>query len=90
MAWRTLCCYAATVIITTAGSPALCRSVHAEDLKTNVVRKPKPGNAKPTGVEKMETTGKCPVLGNMQPASARHTAAGVMSNSEWWPDQLNL
>ncbi len=30
---------------------------------------------------------KCPVMG---PASARHTAAGALSNSDWWPNQLNL
>ena len=30
---------------------------------------------------------KCPVMG---PASARHTAAGSLSNSDWWPNQLNL
>ena len=29
-------------------------------------------------------------MGNMRPASARHTAAGLMSNSDWWPNQLNL
>ncbi len=32
----------------------------------------------------------CPVIGGMNPASARHTAAGVMSNGDWWPNQLNL
>jgi catalase-peroxidase len=33
---------------------------------------------------------KCPVMGQTQPASARHTAAGAMSNRDWWPNQLNL
>ncbi len=32
----------------------------------------------------------CPVIGNMRPARARHTAAGVMSNGHWWPNRLNL
>ncbi|MEZ6040140.1 MAG: catalase/peroxidase HPI [Planctomycetaceae bacterium] len=32
----------------------------------------------------------CPVMGNVQPAMARHTAAGAMSNRDWWPEQLNL
>jgi len=37
--------------------------------------------------ERAERQGsKCPVTG----ASQRHTAAGTMSNSDWWPDQLNL
>ena len=39
--------------------------------------------------EKMNTAA-CPVMGPMQPASARHTAAGVYSVGDWWPNQLNL
>ena len=38
----------------------------------------------------METTSKCPVMGQVGPASGRHTAAGAMSNADWWPNQLNL
>ncbi|MFM2132316.1 MAG: hypothetical protein RL646_1519, partial [Verrucomicrobiota bacterium] len=37
----------------------------------------------------MSDISKCPVMGNPAPA-ARHTAAGAMSNRDWWPDQLNL
>ncbi len=33
---------------------------------------------------------KCPVMGNVKPAEARHTAAGSYSNDQWWPNQLNL
>jgi catalase-peroxidase len=29
-------------------------------------------------------------MGNISPASGRHTAAGALSNADWWPDQLNL
>jgi len=34
----------------------------------------------------------CPVMGASatQAASYRHTAAGAMSNGDWWPNQLNL
>ena len=32
----------------------------------------------------------CPVMGNVAPPMARNTAAGAMSNSDWWPNQLNL
>ncbi|GAB5405123.1 MAG: catalase/peroxidase HPI [Aureliella sp.] len=32
----------------------------------------------------------CPVMGTVPAASARHTAAGVYSNGDWWPNQLNL
>ena len=34
----------------------------------------------------METSSKCPVMG----AAQRHTAAGALSNGDWWPEQLNL
>jgi len=34
----------------------------------------------------MEGTSKCPVMGAM----SRHTAAGALSNRDWWPEQLNL
>jgi catalase-peroxidase len=34
---------------------------------------------------------KCPVIGGTQkPPTDRHTAAGAMSNGDWWPNQLNL
>jgi catalase-peroxidase len=32
----------------------------------------------------------CPVIGVVAPPAARNTAAGSMSNSSWWPNQLNL
>ncbi|MBX3176204.1 MAG: catalase/peroxidase HPI [Candidatus Hydrogenedentes bacterium] len=32
---------------------------------------------------------KCPVTGQMA-TPARHTAAGSLSNADWWPNQLNL
>ena len=34
--------------------------------------------------------GSCPVMGPSGTAAARHTAAGAMSNGDWWPNQLNL
>ena len=43
---------------------------------------------RPVGGNKMET--KCPVMKVTRPAEARHTAAGAMSNRDWWPNQLNL
>ena len=34
---------------------------------------------------------KCPVIGGVQrPAEQRNTAAGGLSNADWWPNQLNL
>jgi len=38
----------------------------------------------------MESTGRCPVMAADRPASVRHTAAGALTNSDWWPNQLNL
>ena len=29
-------------------------------------------------------------MGEVNPAAARHTAAGALSNRDWWPNQLNL
>jgi catalase-peroxidase len=48
-------------------------------------------DAKPASnpTKDMSDISKCPVMGNPAPA-ARHTAAGAMSNRDWWPDQLNL
>ena len=34
----------------------------------------------------MESDSKCPVTGGAH----KHTAAGTMSNQDWWPNQLNL
>ncbi|MEW4486452.1 catalase/peroxidase HPI [Thalassoglobus sp. JC818] len=51
--------------------------------------------AAPTHAQEAETANanaeaKCPVVGVVQPSMARHTAAGAMSNHDWWPNQLNL
>ncbi len=37
-----------------------------------------------------QETAFCPVMGTVPAASSRHTAAGVYSNGDWWPNQLNL
>ena len=46
-----------------------------------------PGHPKPTAGGDLS---KCPVMGHSNPPTARHTAAGAMSNRNWWPNQLNL
>ncbi len=38
----------------------------------------------------MQGVMKCPVLGDVNPPSARHTAAGSYTNRDWWPNSLNL
>ncbi len=40
--------------------------------------------------EAVTNANKCPVMGAVPPPSARHTAAGVRSNGDWWPNMLNL
>ena len=40
--------------------------------------------------EKMDSIAKCPVMGATANATSRHTAAGLYSNADWWPNQLNL
>jgi len=38
-----------------------------------------------------EASAMCPVIGGTSKAAGeRHTAAGTMSNGDWWPNQLNL
>lgn len=45
--------------------------------------------AEPQSDKPMNDISKCPVMGT--PASpGRHTAAGSMTNGDWWPNQLNL
>ena len=46
-------------------------------------------NAQPKPEGPMSNASKCPVMG-AQAGPARHTAAGAMSNRDWWPEQLNL
>jgi catalase-peroxidase len=42
-------------------------------------------------VKKTDDISKCPVIGGtMRPTSERNTAAGFMTNRDWWPNQLNL
>ncbi|WP_315860603.1 catalase/peroxidase HPI [Rubinisphaera margarita] len=48
------------------------------------------GKSAKTEQEGGSSAAQCPVIGDVRPASARHTAAGSMSNSDWWPNQLNL
>jgi catalase-peroxidase len=49
----------------------------------------KEGEAAKDPTKPMDNTSKCPVMGQ-QAGTNRHTAAGGMNNSDWWPEQLNL
>ncbi len=50
---------------------------------------------RPTDASTSSPTGaaaapQCPVMGTVSAPASRHTAAGVYSNGDWWPNQLNL
>jgi catalase-peroxidase len=49
---------------------------------TTAAGAPVPGNQQ----QNSSTESKCPVAGG----ASRHTAAGVASNADWWPNQLNV
>ncbi len=38
----------------------------------------------------MSDLSQCPIMSTAVPPTARHTAAGVNNNGDWWPNQLNL
>jgi catalase-peroxidase len=64
----------------------IANSVFAQDQTTTAQ-----DGGKPTGDKKMDDVSQCPVIGGaMRPATERMTAAGGMSNADWWPNQLNL
>ena len=92
MAWQlTNCRRGAAALIMSLGCLVQTGSAIAEeDGKAARTQKAPTQGAQEKGEEVMETQGKCPVMGTVHPASARNTAAGAMSNSDWWPNQLNL
>ena len=59
-------------------SKGVSRNAFIRDRSTSAIRG--------AGKENMTTESKCPVLNGAH----RHTAAGVLSNRDWWPNQLNL
>jgi catalase-peroxidase len=64
----------------------IAASVSAQDRPSS----PK-NSGKLTEGKKMENTSQCPVIGGtFKDPSNRNTAAGAMSNRDWWPNQLNL
>lgn len=89
MAWRSLYCgIAAAILISSVDGRYQKSPAVAEDAAQP--RSKNPAIVRSVQEGKMENTGKCPVMGAVAPAAARHTAAGAMSNSDWWPNQLNL
>lgn len=84
MVFRSLsCCFAMAMMVTPSGfaqSPAPSKGGQNRN----------PQAAPSVGTDKSDAASKCPVIGHMNPPSARNTAAGAMSNAEWWPNQLNL
>ena len=52
--------------------------------------KPAGAGEHPSGTQNTASTSKCPVMGTVADPFSRHTAAGHLSNRDWWPNQLNL
>lgn len=65
----------------------LASSVFGQDPRPTKETKISP-HAKPAGAVADEM-GKCPVMSGIA-AIKRHTAAGALTNKDWWPNQLNL
>jgi catalase-peroxidase len=85
--WR----LASMVVAATAGfmSPSGIAHAQSPDRPAGANQKPQSTQSIEVGM-RLEISGKCPVMGDVAPASARNTAAGSMGNRDWWPNQLNL
>jgi catalase-peroxidase len=68
-----------TQFLKSASVLCVAATVHAQD--------PKPATA--PAKDGPDAGGKCPVI-HAPAAPNRHTAAGSLSNKDWWPNQLNL
>lgn len=72
--------------VSLAAACLLTPPVLAQDSKTPV----KAATVNTAAVDSKTAEAVCPVMGNVNQPAARHTAAGAMNNSDWWPNQLNL
>jgi catalase-peroxidase len=87
MASRSLgCCFAVALLVASA-STTQNRVAFAKDGGQTGGQNQ---NTATASSEDSAATMGCPVMGVVSPASARPTAAGAMSNGDWWPNQLNL
>ncbi len=91
MTWRSLTCglAAASLVGAVAALAPNWLTADGRGTSSGGNQKTQPSQPAPGGVE-VNTNGKCPVMDHVSPASGRHTAAGAMSNADWWPNQLNL
>ena len=69
-----------TICCALLGSSAIIQAQQPYQLTSSV-------NSNPLREQAMSAD-QCPVVGGM--SANRHTAAGAMSNRDWWPNQLNL
>lgn len=58
-------------------------------ITTSALNGTRPSQAQESPTSAPPAAAQCPVMGTMAGPN-RHTAAGAMSNSDWWPEQLNL
>ena len=73
-------CVIASLLVLSTATNAYCQ--------TNA--KSADAGGQPNGAQNNTGTSKCPVMGTVDDPTSRHTAAGHMSNRDWWPNQLNL
>ena len=73
-------CVIASLLVLSTATNAYCQ--------TNA--KSADAGGQPNGAQNNTNTSKCPVMGTVDDPTSRHTAAGHMSNRDWWPNQLNL
>ncbi len=73
-------------VMTSCTVLCIAASVSAQDRPSSIKN-----SGKLTEGKNMENTSQCPVIGGtFKDPSNRNTAAGAMSNRDWWPNQLNL
>ncbi len=90
MIWRTSGYIAtAAALVACTGYLARYGAANAQD-GDPASKKPPVSSGKPALQQASAAGGTCPVMGHVPPASARPTAAGGMTNGDWWPNQLNL
>ncbi len=79
---------AAALMIAASGSP-LIEPLNAGD-QNSPTKTPKTTQPSNPGATPMSDLSQCPIMSTAVPPTARHTAAGVNNNGDWWPNQLNL
>ena len=91
MTWKSLCSWTTAVAVIASMSWATHTvTVVAGESGPLPQERVQPADEKPSQTKNSQANRKCPVMSSVGFAPARHTAAGSMTNADWWPNQLNL